>query len=94
MSASHNAVAVLFPGADNKDVIKASEQYHIQVVNQEEYSTVKDYERYFKPSRRIFHKDDVNLLFVFADGSAQLADDMMSMKNVMNKIKSLISKLS
>lgn len=91
MSATtHNAVAVLFPGAQTQDVISASEKYHIHVVEQEAYSLQKDYERYFKPSRHIFHKEEVNVLFVFADGTASLIEDSSSMRSMLTNIKELI----
>ncbi|MBL7682820.1 MAG: hypothetical protein JNK00_05630 [Flavipsychrobacter sp.] len=90
MATQNNAVAVLVPGAEQSAVATASEKYRIQVVNEEVYSQQRDYERYFKPSRQIFHKDDVNLLFVFADGSAQLVEDTVSLKGVLNKVKQLV----
>ncbi len=90
MATNHNAVAILAPGAEKAAVANASEKYHIQVVNEEVYSVQRDYERYFKPSRRIFHKEDVNLLFVFADGSAQLVEDSTSLQRVLSKVKQLM----
>ncbi len=90
MATQHNAVAVLIPGAEKSAVATASEKYDIHVVNEEVYSLQRDYERYFKPSRHIFHKEDVNLLFVFADGSAQLVEDVVSLKGVLNKVKQML----
>ncbi|MBN9481719.1 MAG: hypothetical protein ACTHKV_00305 [Flavipsychrobacter sp.] len=90
MAITHNAVAVLFPGAQTQDVISASEKYHINIVDQEAYSLQKDYERYFKPSRHIFHKDDVNVLFVFADGTASLIEDGNSMRSMLRDLRDLI----
>jgi hypothetical protein len=90
MASTHNALAVLIPGAEHAAVANASEKYDIQVVNEEVYSLQRDYERYFKPSRRIFHKEDINLLFVFADGSAQLVEDAPSLKRVLGKVKQLM----
>lgn len=87
MPTNHNAVAVLIPGAEKSAVTKASEKYHIQVVTEETYSLQRDYERYFMPSRHIFHKEDVTLLFVFADGTAQLVEDVVSLKGVLSKVK-------
>ena len=90
MTTAQHTLAVLFPGADNKQVAEVSAKYHVEVERQEEYSLQKDYERYFKPSRYIFHKNEISLLFVFADGSAQLVNDMPGLKNVMSKMKHLV----
>ena len=90
MPTNHNAVAILIPGAESATVATASEKYSIHVVNEEMYSLQRDYERYFMPSRHIFHKEEVNLLFVFADGTAQLVEDIVSLKGVLGKIKQLL----
>lgn len=90
MAIHHNAVAVLVPGAEKAAIATASAKYDIQVVNEEVYSLQSDYERYFKPSRNILHKEDVNLLFVFADGSAQLVEDITGLSGVLTKVKQLL----
>ena len=89
MATVNNTIAVLFPGAQTQDVINASKAYHLQIVEQQTYSLQKDYERYFKPSRYIFHKEEVNVLFVFPDGTAQLVQDGGGMKHILNTIKQL-----
>ncbi len=90
MPTNHNAVAILVPGAESAAVATASEKYSIHVVNEEMYSLQRDYERYFMPSRQIFHKEEVNLLFVFADGTAQLVEDIVSLKGALGKVKQLL----
>jgi hypothetical protein len=82
MTAQHT-LAVLFPGAEEREIKAASAKYQVAVEETEAYSMQKDYEKYFKPSRSIFHKDMVTLLFVFADGTAELISDAQSLKNVM-----------
>ncbi|HEY1030276.1 MAG TPA: hypothetical protein VGD89_00765 [Flavipsychrobacter sp.] len=84
-----NTVAVLLPGVDNTAVAKASMQHSTEISKQEIFSLQKDYTRYFKPSWHIFHQDDVNLLFVFADGTSQLAKDADSLKTALAKVEAL-----
>ncbi len=81
----HQTLAVLFPGAEKREVAAASAKYNITVAQTEPYSMQKDYEKYFKPSWHIFHNDEVDLLFVFADGGAELVTDANSLKQAMER---------
>jgi hypothetical protein len=83
---TQHTVAVLFPGAEESKIKAASAKYQVAVEETEAYSMQKDYEKYFKPSWYIFHKDVVTLLFVFADGTAELVSDAQSLKSVMAQI--------
>ena len=85
MNAIHNAVAVLFPGVDSADIIKASEKFDAEIIMREQFSEQKDYTRFFKRSKRMIDGADMNLLFIYADGSAQLAKDIESLKKALKK---------
>lgn len=91
MAAAHQTLAVIVPGADTSDIALASEKYSIKVAAEEVYSEQKDYERFFKPSSRLFHKHSVSLLFVFADGSAQLVQDAPALKSVLKMVTEAVS---
>lgn len=86
---THNTVAVLFPGVDNSAIANASKEHHAEISKTEIFSLQKDYTRYFKPSWHIFHQDDVNLLFVFADGTSQLVTDTDGLQAAMQKVTDL-----
>jgi hypothetical protein len=83
---TQHTLAVLFPGAEENVIKAASAKYKVAVEETETYSMQKDYEKYFKPSWHIFHKHVVTLLFVFADGTAELVSDAQSLKNVMAQV--------
>lgn len=86
MTAAHQTLAVLFPGADKMHIAVASAKYSIEIEGHELYSEQKDYEKYFRPSWHIFHNEDVSLLFVYPDGSAQLIEDATNLKKALNRM--------
>lgn len=85
MNAIHNAVAVLFPGVDSADIVKASQKFDAEIIIREQYSDKKDYTRFFKRSKRMIDGAAMNLLFIYADGSAQLAKDIDTLKKALKK---------
>lgn len=85
MNAIHNAVAVLFPGVDSADIVKASQKFDAEIIIREQYSDKKDYTRFFKRSKRMIDGADMNLLFIYPDGSAQFAKDIETLKKALKK---------
>ena len=81
-----SAVAVLFPGVNTTDIQKASSKYDAQIVVKEPFNAEKDYSKFFKRSRRVITSAQMNLLFIFSDGSAMLAQDRTSLKNALQKV--------
>lgn len=91
MAALNQTLAVIVPGADVTNVALASEKYSVKIAAEEVYSEQKDYERFFKPSSRLFHKHSISLLFVFADGSAQLVQDAPALKSALEMVTGAVA---
>lgn len=86
MTNVQSAVAVLFPGVNTTDIVNASSKHDAQIVVKEPFSAEKDYSKFFKRSRRVITTAQMNLLFIFSDGSSMLAQDRTSLKNALLKV--------
>jgi hypothetical protein len=85
MNSVSNAVAILFPGVNTTDVVNASIAHEAHILIKEQYSESKDYTKFFRRSKRIVSTDQMNLLFIFSDGSSNMVKDMDSLKKTLKK---------
>jgi hypothetical protein len=81
-----STVAVLFPGVNTTDIVNASARHNTQIVIKEQFDAEKDYSRFFKRSRRVITSAQMNLLFIFSDGTSVMAQDRTSLKNALLKV--------
>jgi hypothetical protein len=81
-----STVAVLFPGVNTTDIVNASTRHNTQIVIKEQFDAEKDYSRFFKRSRRVITTAQMNLLFIFSDGTSVMAQDRTSLKNALLKV--------
>lgn len=85
MNTVTNAVAVLFPGVNTTDVVNASIIHEAHILIKEQYNSSKDYTKFFKRSKRVIQGSDMNLLFIFTDGSSYMVKDADMLKKALKK---------
>lgn len=86
MTPSQFALAVVFPGADVADVVRAAMHHRVHIVDKEPYKDGKNYAS-FNLTYEPYINGRIFLLFVFPEGYSVLADDSHSLGNALSKIQ-------
>jgi hypothetical protein len=73
-SPSQFALAIVFPGTGNMDVVTAAVRHHVHVVDKEVFDAKKDYAAESKRYEPYINGSRILLLFIFQEGTSILAD--------------------
>jgi hypothetical protein len=85
-SSSQFALAIVFPGADMSDVVRAAVRHHVHVVDREIFSAGKDYVIESKKQASYINGSRIMLLFVFPDENSVLADSDANLDVALSRI--------
>lgn len=87
MNPSQFALAVVFPGADVADVVRAAMQRNVHIVDKEPYKEHKNYASFDLTYQPYLDGGRILLLFVFPGGYSVLAKDQQTLNNALNTVQ-------
>jgi hypothetical protein len=83
------ALAIVFPGTDNTDVVAAAVRHHVHVVDKEYFDAAKDYAAIAASYEPYINGSRIMLLFVFPQGNTVLADTEASLQQAIRRIQEI-----
>lgn len=88
MNALASSIAIMFPGVRATDIVNATVEHRTSVLIKEQYDPQKNYARFLKNinAGQSEEANNINLLFIFSDGSNMLATDRRSVNTIMKKV--------
>lgn len=87
MTPSQFALAVVFPGADISDVVRAAMQHNVHIVDKEPFRETRDYASFDLAYHPYINGGRILLLFVFPEGYSVLADDSRALTKALTKVQ-------
>ena len=89
MSAVSSAIAVLFPGVRTSDIVNAVSEHKIQILLKEPFDPSKNYARFQKNISPTTSGSNIGMLFLFSDGTYELAGDRRSINKVLKRVSEM-----
>ena len=79
------AIAVVFPGAEVADIVKAATYNGVHIIDKEEYDNGRDYAAYSAAYEPYIEGSRILLLFVYPEGQSILAGDDAQLQRAIEK---------
>lgn len=83
------ALAIVFPGTDNADVVSSAVRHHVHVVDKEHFDVDKDYAAQAASYEPYINSSRIMLLFVFPEGNTVLADNESNLQRALLRIREM-----
>ncbi|WP_276135025.1 hypothetical protein [Polluticoccus soli] len=83
------ALAIVFPGADNGDVVKAAIRHYVHVIDKEDFIADKDYAAQAASYQPYTNGSRIMLLFIFSEGNTVLADNETNLQRALLWIREM-----